>query len=604
MKSNGLHEASSALATLAALFLVSCSEDTVRPEEIPSPTNPSWTWLNPLPQGNTLLAVWGSSPCDVYAVGERGAIVHFDGAEWTATESGTRQRLWGVMGSSSKYIWAVGGGGRVLFNDGSGWTKKEIGTAKTLTSVWVTGDGTVYACSADGLVLKNDGWSWSVLCAGGSVSDHGSVWADENGEVFFAGYHESLDDQAFFGAQLWVMHYAGASWTSKSYLVGSGSLRAVWGSSSQDVYFVGWGTAIHYNGVEYNELWIGSRDLLDIWGVAANDIFAVGANGLILRYDGAAWNPMTSGTGSSLYGVWGSSGSDVYAVGDGGLIQHFDGAWWTTSAGHAATRLNVNDLWGLSAADVYAVGASGLILHYDGSACARIDGGTSKHLNGVWASSPADIWAVGEDGTIVHGSASLFGAVASPTGLNLCDVHGTSSTDVYAAAGEASAGQVLHYDGAAWSVAFETTTPLNSVWAVSPTEVYAIGAGIVCSFDGSAWSEDRGYGYIQRRLWARGPDDVYALGIAGVYHYDGVTWSQPAPPQPRLQYNQPLTGLWGCGEDIYTVGPGYGVFHCDGSSWEILESPSIRLTAVWGSGPDDIIFAGTGGDIIRYRRPE
>jgi hypothetical protein len=36
-----------------------------------------WTWQNPLPQGNTLYGVWGSSGSNVFAVGSSGTILHY-----------------------------------------------------------------------------------------------------------------------------------------------------------------------------------------------------------------------------------------------------------------------------------------------------------------------------------------------------------------------------------------------------------------------------------------------------------------------------------------------------------------------------------------------
>jgi hypothetical protein len=40
---------------------------------------PDWTWQNPLPQGNPLWGVWGSSGSDVFAVGDWGTVLHYDG---------------------------------------------------------------------------------------------------------------------------------------------------------------------------------------------------------------------------------------------------------------------------------------------------------------------------------------------------------------------------------------------------------------------------------------------------------------------------------------------------------------------------------------------
>jgi hypothetical protein len=36
-----------------------------------------WEWQNPLPRGNWLRGVWGSSGTDVFAVGGAGTILHY-----------------------------------------------------------------------------------------------------------------------------------------------------------------------------------------------------------------------------------------------------------------------------------------------------------------------------------------------------------------------------------------------------------------------------------------------------------------------------------------------------------------------------------------------
>ena len=45
-----------------------------------------------------LLEVWGRSATDVFAVGERGTILHFDGNAWTQEASGTDLELNAVVG--------------------------------------------------------------------------------------------------------------------------------------------------------------------------------------------------------------------------------------------------------------------------------------------------------------------------------------------------------------------------------------------------------------------------------------------------------------------------------------------------------------------------
>ena len=74
------------------------------------------------------------------------------------------------------------------------------------------------------------------------------------------------------------------------------------------------------------------RSLRAVWGTSFDDVFVVGEPGVILHFDGSSWRVHESGTRASLNGVWGGSGTDVYVVGrqlDGtGLILHYDGTGW------------------------------------------------------------------------------------------------------------------------------------------------------------------------------------------------------------------------------------------------------------------------------------
>jgi hypothetical protein len=73
----------------------------------------NWCWRNPLPQGNRLMGVWGSGASDVWAVGDSGTILHWNGSAWSSATSGTANTLTGVWGSASN-AWAVGRSGTIL----------------------------------------------------------------------------------------------------------------------------------------------------------------------------------------------------------------------------------------------------------------------------------------------------------------------------------------------------------------------------------------------------------------------------------------------------------------------------------------------------------
>ena len=55
-----------------------------------------------------LNAIWGSSATDIFAVGDKGTIIHGNGTSWTLMNSGTQVKLLGVWGTSGTDVYAVG----------------------------------------------------------------------------------------------------------------------------------------------------------------------------------------------------------------------------------------------------------------------------------------------------------------------------------------------------------------------------------------------------------------------------------------------------------------------------------------------------------------
>jgi hypothetical protein len=287
-------------------------------------------------------AVWGSSPSDVFAVGDDGAIVHYNGTTWSPMRSTTSQCLVGVWGSSASDVFAVGNFGVILHYDGSDWSVMKSGTDWMLTDIWGSSSTDVYVV----------------------------------GQVFgrLAGVYIPT-----------TLHYDGEDWIETSHF---GSVHnAVWGSSSSDVFFAGEASGFaQYDGADWSwpAYYFSSSEVnfFDIWGSSPSDVFGVGWLGVIAHYDGSEMKPMKSpmhlSLNSRLVGVWGSSHSDVYAVGwggvngkkwsSGGVILHYDGKKWSTSSSSAMASA-FHGVWGSSSSDVYVVGSQGgwgTILHFAG----------------------------------------------------------------------------------------------------------------------------------------------------------------------------------------------------------------------------------------------
>lgn len=104
---------------------------------------------------HNLRALWGSGASDIWAVGEAGAIVHYDGTAWSqVTNSPTTLDLRGVWGTAANDVWAVGDSGVMLHFDGSGWSKGVHLTSRTLRAVWGDPSGDVWVVGDTGTMLR------------------------------------------------------------------------------------------------------------------------------------------------------------------------------------------------------------------------------------------------------------------------------------------------------------------------------------------------------------------------------------------------------------------------------------------------------------------
>ena len=146
----------------------------------------NWCWRNPLPTGNNVRAIWGSEADDVWAVGDGGTILHWDGSAWMRVSSGTTIGLSGVWGSGANDVWALGGGGTILNWDGGAWIPVSSGTTNALSGVWGSGADDVWAVGGGGTILHWDGSAW-IRVSSGTASGLGAVWGSGASDVWAVG---------------------------------------------------------------------------------------------------------------------------------------------------------------------------------------------------------------------------------------------------------------------------------------------------------------------------------------------------------------------------------------------------------------------------------
>lgn len=108
-----------------------------------------------------LYGVWGSSATNVFAVGEWGTVLHYNGSSWTVQTSATvtAEDLRSVWGSSTTDVFAVGDGGTILHtsNGGITWLKQDSGTSSSLYGVWGSSATDIFAVGLAGTILHYSG---------------------------------------------------------------------------------------------------------------------------------------------------------------------------------------------------------------------------------------------------------------------------------------------------------------------------------------------------------------------------------------------------------------------------------------------------------------
>jgi hypothetical protein len=125
-------------------------------------------------------AVWARNSIDVFAVGQGGAINHWDGTQWKPMPSPVTADLYDVWGAGQD-VYAVGAGGTILHYAGKQWVSMVSFTKANVDHVRASGAGNVFATDGAGL-LHLRGGAWERLPGPPSAN---SLWVTPNA-VFIA----------------------------------------------------------------------------------------------------------------------------------------------------------------------------------------------------------------------------------------------------------------------------------------------------------------------------------------------------------------------------------------------------------------------------------
>ncbi|MBN1772829.1 MAG: hypothetical protein JXB32_16280 [Deltaproteobacteria bacterium] len=290
-----------------------------------------WQRVTGVPTTRNLRAIGGTAWNNIYATGDSGTILHYDGSSWTAMTSGTTDTLWTVgwgrtTGTHPVTTWFAGGnGGRLLELSGTTWTSRCSGLGSnvhglsvfsellfpsgTRNTVWMVGQSGYFASRV------GTGACTSLAACSGLTGNLYEIAPINGGGYVFVGY--------------------------------SGVIRRF--EPPSGCYAETSSTTRHLKGVH----------------CASGDCLAVGEVGTILeRPSSSTWTAVTSGTTQTLEDVWFASSTPwrAVAVGTNGTIREQNGtASWASS--YFSGTEDLNAVWGSDRNDIWIGGESGTILH-------------------------------------------------------------------------------------------------------------------------------------------------------------------------------------------------------------------------------------------------
>ncbi len=253
-------------------------------------------------------AVHGTAADDVWAVGERGLVFHFDGRAWTRVDVGVLEELNDVFAVSRTDVWVVGDNGSIAhFFDGL-WTR-----VTGVVPMEIGGGGlpdlvSVAAASGDGEVwILPDG----PVDVGGVTSEHAAL-------RYTLGTWSVIERPDPGSAEVAVVLRDG-----QGFILHDNDLQAQRGASWANVE-----PPVRASLLTFRDASLDAQGRL--WVVASQ---ITPSRARVFRSSGSAWSELDGdGLSDPLFGtdlaaIW-ADGDQAWAVGELGQLSHFDGQTW------------------------------------------------------------------------------------------------------------------------------------------------------------------------------------------------------------------------------------------------------------------------------------
>ncbi|MBI5502703.1 MAG: hypothetical protein HY907_20825 [Deltaproteobacteria bacterium] len=295
-------------------------------------------WLAVAPPLSVMFEdVSGSADDDIWAVGlgeTGGVVVHGDGVAWDRRGLGSWPR--GVWASASGDAWVAdppdsGSSSDLWHWDGSTWRPVDH-PAGSPVAFWGSSPSDVWVAAYG--IQHWDGIAWTVVPGPYGLSFSGflqSVWGFAPDDVWVGGSGEWVE----FCGDCWnvpgIFHWDGLAWSQAwgDWWPRDSSVVDIWGASSDDVWAIkrdvldeAWAsTLLHGNGSEWwpDDVELGEIHASALGGASPDDVWVVGGGGAV-HWDGVTWSRAACFPGLYEPKLWTAPSGDVWVAGWPGIL--------------------------------------------------------------------------------------------------------------------------------------------------------------------------------------------------------------------------------------------------------------------------------------------
>jgi hypothetical protein len=234
-----------------------------------------------------MYAVWANSDLDGLAGGQDTPILSWNGAAWVTDPFDTGLQniptLNAIFALAIDDMWVVGNRGTVLHWDGIKFTKQFLPTNAVLNDIWASGDNDIWAVGeifTEGQVWHFDGISWtlSFTVPTGFVE---SVWGTGINQIWIGG-----ESGPGVGA---IWHFDGFTWTLSTIPV-SPPIGKIRGWDGQHIWAVSDGTVLFFDGLTWSTFTVpadlGISLLHGLAVTSQTTFYATSSAGIVYYWDG------------------------------------------------------------------------------------------------------------------------------------------------------------------------------------------------------------------------------------------------------------------------------------------------------------------------------